>query len=212
VTPLIGVLGTVGLLVLGVFVKVLGGLAAKEAQGWIPRISEGLIRRAASRLPNETRGRWVEEQLRHHGEYGERPISMLLHAVDVVRSSRDLRKELGPALETAPVPAEPTWRSALARGRQRLSVIAATASRLASQARVARSLRSAPSSRPGISHDLWLSTWALLSLGVLVLLIGTGIVGTIVSGAKKVEVSGPVAAVIAVLAIVNLFVLSRARR
>lgn len=84
----------VAALIVGLLLKIGVSLLARDAQGWLPYLSEWIIRRAARRLPPEQVPRWEEEALRHIVEFRDRPVSGLLHAVDTWRSSLALRGEL----------------------------------------------------------------------------------------------------------------------
>jgi hypothetical protein len=82
--------------VLYLLVRAVGGIAAKEATGWMPYLSVGLIRRASRRLPEEHRERWVAEMEADVREFADRPVSGLVHAILAARGARRLAGELTP--------------------------------------------------------------------------------------------------------------------
>jgi hypothetical protein len=85
-------IGLVALVV--VVVRVFLALVAKEITGWLPYLSEAIVRAASLRLPRECADRWREEAIEHVRRYSDRPLSGLLHALDAWRSTGALRREL----------------------------------------------------------------------------------------------------------------------
>ena len=133
-TVLLGIAIGTALAILALAARIVTGLAVKEVDGWIPRVSELMVRRAGRRLPPDVAPRWVEEQSRHLEEYEDRPLSMLGHALAVVRQARALAAEL--EREAEPVRERSTgWRDTLADGRNRIAVTAAAVARRLSDGR-----------------------------------------------------------------------------
>jgi hypothetical protein len=72
-------------------------LIGQEVLGWIPILSRSLTRAASMQLPPAHRGRWLAEVNADLAELEKRPLTALLHAVDVFYGARRLRRELAEA-------------------------------------------------------------------------------------------------------------------
>jgi anti-sigma B factor antagonist len=115
---------TVALIVFtaAVFARVLVAVLGRDAAGWLPYLSAAIIRRAARRLPEPDASRWAEEALRHNQHYRDRPLTGLVHAIDMFRSVGELLGEIAdeaeaevaqPAQIRRTVPTTSTFRSAI---------------------------------------------------------------------------------------------------
>lgn len=91
-----GFVGVMLLILAYVASRVAATLVGKEASGWIPHISHGLVSRAARRLPEAHRARYEEEWRRHISDCEDRPLTALAKAVGYSGSVRRLRRELAP--------------------------------------------------------------------------------------------------------------------
>lgn len=83
----------VGTVVVGLAINLL----SSEAAGWLPQLSERLVRRAADKLPDAQRERWVAEWLGDLAMYRDRPLGCLMQAAKISRSARAVAAELAPA-------------------------------------------------------------------------------------------------------------------
>lgn len=84
------VVGFCVLIVLPLIVSMMG----VELTGLIPVVCDALVARASRSLPPGHRERWAEEVHADLAVLQERPLSALLHAVDVLIKARDLGRQL----------------------------------------------------------------------------------------------------------------------
>jgi hypothetical protein len=89
---IIGLVLLVAAAIGGVVWKVAQDLATDEVRGWLPHLSEQLVRRAALRLPEDQRDR-VEEWLAELAEYRDRRLTMLVVAFRIWRDRERIAKE-----------------------------------------------------------------------------------------------------------------------
>jgi hypothetical protein len=102
-----GVVGLLLVILIYITSRVVATVVGKEAVGWIPHISRGLVSRAAGCLPEEHRDRYEEEWCRHIADCEDRPLTALAKAIGYAGSVRRLRRELAPD----PVPSREHTRS-----------------------------------------------------------------------------------------------------
>jgi hypothetical protein len=86
-TDMIGILEYLAGLLLVVFL----GLVAIELAGWSPVVARWIVRRAARRLPNLERERWLEEWYCDLDAVGGRPLTVLMHGLGILRASAGMR-------------------------------------------------------------------------------------------------------------------------
>jgi hypothetical protein len=102
-TSVIGIIGIAASVLLGLIFALLRGLLSKEVEASLPAISRNLLLRAAHRLPEEHRERFLEEW---NAEFAEairgRPLWAVLQAASLYRSARKIAAELQPAAVAVP--------------------------------------------------------------------------------------------------------------
>jgi hypothetical protein len=106
VSPLIfggGILGLLLLALIFIITRAAGTVIGREATGWLPHLSRGLVARAVQRLPEAHRDRFDEEWRRHISDFDDRPLTGLVKALGYAASVRPLQRELAPNLAPAPV-------------------------------------------------------------------------------------------------------------
>ena len=88
----------VGTVIVGIFVNLL----SDQAKGELRKVGNALVERAAERLPEEHRGRWLDEWKSDlHEKYLVGPFSGIAYAVKIVRDAPRLARELVPMAEAA---------------------------------------------------------------------------------------------------------------
>jgi hypothetical protein len=115
-----------GLLLLAVLIAALyivvptaTSLISQEATGWIPILCQKIVAIASRQLPEGHRPRWTEEVNADIEEFKGRPISAIVHSIDVLLHARELGRQLqgtpSPGNSPTPIEDEPAQRSSMPR-------------------------------------------------------------------------------------------------
>jgi hypothetical protein len=78
-------------------VAVLKTLVTAELRGWVPVVAHWLARRATMRLPEQARGRWLEEWNAELEVLKDRPLTMLAYSAGLGRAARRMH-DLGASM------------------------------------------------------------------------------------------------------------------
>jgi hypothetical protein len=83
-------------LAVGLVSAVAKDLVKDEVRAWIPHLTKRLVDRWARRLPAYARERWHQDALSDLGQFDDRPMTALVHALLMWWTLRELVAELGP--------------------------------------------------------------------------------------------------------------------